>query len=351
MGPGTWEVQWTVKQGKAGSGVIDFLSNNVKVGSGALFKARRSEVQIENGTTTTPVPTITGDTITVGLGSRTKGDEGSAYFNLEYVPFSLDPAVAWDAVESKYFKAPSFSNGVPKWIIRNGVNDELQDGNTDFEGFGTVAGKNGNGAVAFGVDGWDGTGRFVTIGADQAAWSEDKGKTWTTTVMYQPSGLRGLAYGDGVFVAVGYNDTAAWSDDGGETWHLAALPNPSEWYGVAYGDGVFVAIDSIGKAAWSDDGGKIWNAAENDLPPNGDWFGLAYGGEGVFVTVDFHGQAARSDNGGKNWYPVAALPNPSDWYGVAYGDDVFVTLCADTAAWFDDGGKSWNEAARAPASS
>jgi hypothetical protein len=70
---------------------------------------------------------------------------GSANFNLEYVPFSLAKTTDWAGFVSE---SQIIQNGLPVWIIRNGLNDLAQDGDTDFS---LENGSNGNGAVRFTV--------------------------------------------------------------------------------------------------------------------------------------------------------------------------------------------------------
>jgi hypothetical protein len=73
------------------------------------------------------------------VSTTVSGNGGTAYFNLKYSPLPN----AWTG----------FNNGdVPEWIIRNGLNDALQDGNTNFRALaGGDSAKNGNGAVRFTV--------------------------------------------------------------------------------------------------------------------------------------------------------------------------------------------------------
>ncbi|MDR3138592.1 MAG: hypothetical protein LBT95_02840, partial [Treponema sp.] len=153
--PGAWDVQWTVKRytgqttGNEESGFIDLTS--AQVGSD-LFKTPLSSSVVSEGTqvTSPPTPSLSGNTVTLSLPASytgTVGQTGSVNFNLKYAPFSLSGSGSWTATSGYSV----FSDGVPEWIIRNGVNDEAQDGNTDFDKFGNESGYNGNGAVAFTV--------------------------------------------------------------------------------------------------------------------------------------------------------------------------------------------------------
>ena len=124
----------------------------------------------------------------------------------------------------------------------------------------------------------------------------------------------GIAYGNGVFVAVGYNGTIARSTDGGATWG-SLISNPfgsSIIASIAYGNGVFVAGTADGKIARSLDGGATWGSLISNPFGSSDIIGIAYG-NGVFVAGTTDGKIARSLDGGATW-------------GIKYGDSSTVTV-------------------------
>ena len=67
-------------------------------------------------------------------------------------------------------------------------------------------------------------------------------QNWTQRSM--PTGeWRGVAYGNGAFVAVSYsNNISATSTDNGVTWTQRSMPT-GDWRGIAYGNGAFVAVN------------------------------------------------------------------------------------------------------------
>jgi uncharacterized protein YjdB len=67
------------------------------------------------------------------------------------VPFNLTAAADWQIAYNAKPVNTACADGIPKWIIRNGVNDKAPDGNTNFANFGKSehADANANGAVAF----------------------------------------------------------------------------------------------------------------------------------------------------------------------------------------------------------
>jgi hypothetical protein len=101
-----------------------------------------------DGTPAAPKPAALGgedhNRIALPLGALASGTSGSANFNLTYIPCGFTGMEVFETVDPQ----------ASPWIIRNGVNDEAQDGDTTFapNGEGKIpwsAAKNGNGAVTF----------------------------------------------------------------------------------------------------------------------------------------------------------------------------------------------------------
>jgi hypothetical protein len=115
--------------------------------------------------------TATNNVFTYDIGSNYTegverlGTEGYVNFNLKYVPLDKRDAAAWQSADgtalSKFFVDPNFT--VPEWVIRNGINDDPQNGETNFGSASLpTTGVNWNGAAPFTVayvqstppDGW-----------------------------------------------------------------------------------------------------------------------------------------------------------------------------------------------------
>jgi hypothetical protein len=142
--PGTWNQVWTVVRGKSGTdGFIDLLAARK---TNDLF--RDSSAQVGGSRQTTGI-TLNGNVFTLAAGLLAAGAGGYANFNLSYVPFSLNTADKWNG-----FTGLNKKDGLPGWILRNGVNDLAQNANTDFTAAASWGGtKNGNGAAGFMVAG------------------------------------------------------------------------------------------------------------------------------------------------------------------------------------------------------
>ena len=134
-----------------------------------------------------------------------------------------------------------------------------------------------------------GEGKFVALNTDGAAVESVDGVYWSRAASV-PTGLRAIAYGNGMFLAGGpANGVLFWSKDGGKTWNnnFIIKPAASVW-GIAYGDSLFVAVGnqmSTGSASQesvSTTDAQTWTAYK--LPEQQNWTRAAYG-DGRFVVV------------------------------------------------------------------
>jgi hypothetical protein len=160
-----WEAVWTVKQGAGGNGFATLVKAQKVLNTGAgdelLIKGKSAVVRGTDLVDDADAkPVLTGNVITLSLGTYTSGitrigTTGSVNFNLKYIPFNLAGGAAnpWNAFDGK--SAFDLREGnTPVWIIRNGVNDLAQDGDTDFNSFHNIGNPaagtaNGNGAASF----------------------------------------------------------------------------------------------------------------------------------------------------------------------------------------------------------
>ncbi|HLL68806.1 MAG TPA: hypothetical protein VK453_24290 [Micromonosporaceae bacterium] len=91
--------------------------------------------------------------------------------------------------------------------------------------------------------------------------------TWTARTLPASVNWSGLAYGNGVFVAVAENSTIAATSTDGITWTQRAMPAGGGWFSVGFGDGLFVALGKgMASIATSTDG--ITWTLRTPAPPN-----------------------------------------------------------------------------------
>ena len=136
-----------------------------------------------------------------------------------------------------------------------------------------------------------------------------------------------MCYGNGMFVAVSYNDNCAWSSDG-KTFTLGKIDTGS-WYSICYGNGMFVAVSET-KCAWSTDGKTFTNGTITAIR----WQSVCYG-NGMFVIVGYNGKCAWSTDG-KTF--TEGTIGDGGWLSVCYGNGMFVAVSIDgKCAWSTDG--------------
>ena len=177
--------------------------------------------------------------------------------------------------------------------------------------------------------------RYLAYSADGMSWTaiEDPG------IRFRNHGdfyANSIAYGGGRYVAVGRG--MAYSDDGINWYPVedsdALFPDTGTGiHDVAWGDGMFVAVGYAGQAAYSADGIN-WTSVEDLLFfVANDWgFGsagniecVAYGG-GKFVAGSCYGDVAYSSDG-MNWTLSVEAAHRSNTVeqinGIAWGGGMF----------------------------
>ncbi len=178
------------------------------------------------------------------------------------------------------------------------------------------------GAGAFVAVGWDDT---VLRSADGIHWTEERPGTTASSHDWL-----GVGYGNGQFVAVGDN-----YPNGGFTAAVLTSPNGSQWSvqnsingfnpleAVAYGDGLYIAVGEQGTILASADG-RAWN--DRSAGGNDEIRDVAYGA-GRFVAV---GQTVLGSMGfvltstdGASWTHADSGSRPS-FNGTACGLGLFV---------------------------
>lgn len=224
-----------------------------------------------------------------------------------------------------------------------------------------------------------GNGMFVTAsgqGGQNVAASSPDGVTWTKRVIPGNIDWKAMAFGNGVFVAVGSSGssptTIAASSIDGITWTQRVIPN-AFWIGVTYSAalGLFVAVSGSGNAstiaATSPDGitwtqrvlpSQTWcgiassptilvatagantpttaYATSTDgitwtqrVMPSGSWFGITYGA-GLFVATSQQGIATSPD--GINWTSRVVPASVLSGNSIAYGNGMFLIVGGGLAA-------------------
>ncbi|PCK04619.1 MAG: hypothetical protein COA42_19020, partial [Alteromonadaceae bacterium] len=139
-----------------------------------------------------------------------------------------------------------------------------------------------------------------------------------------------VAYGNGVFVAVGYTAGTAnqvMTSPDGVTWTARTSAADNYWYGITYGNGLFVAVaydPGTGNRVMTSADGITWTSRTN--PVDSGWLDVVYA-EGQFVAVAFSGAGDRvmTSPDGITW-TARTESEASDWRGITHGNGMYVAV-------------------------
>ena len=248
-----------------------------------------------------------------------------------------------------------------------GYNNNISE---NAEGFVAVAGYNSN-VFAYSIDGMNwtegmisdternwysvcyGNGKFVAVGynydsrlnlisGNDVAYSTD-GINWTESMISDTSReWEFVCYGNGKFVAVaGDSNYFAYSTDG-MNWTESMISDTSRnWHSVCYGNDRFIVVaSSTNYFAYSTDGitwteGTISNTNRN-------WWSVCYS-NGKFVTITQSSNYFAYSTDGMNWTEGAIGSTSEGWTSVCYGNGKFVAVGADNESIYSIDGINWTE--------
>ena len=160
--------------------------------------------------------------------------------------------------------------------------------------------------------GWGGT---IVTSLDGLEWTRRRGDSETATEEYWS-----VTYGGDGFVAVGFQPNAsaivATSYDG-TVWHKRAIPVNTALRSVAYGRGVYVAVGTPTSLISSN--GWDWTSLEKPLTANA----ITFGGGQFIATAQTNG--FRSTNG-TSWasFDLPVLSSDQNYYAVHYAGSMYV---------------------------
>ncbi len=175
-----------------------------------------------------------------------------------------------------------------------------------------------------------GNGKFVATGNGSNLAISSDGINWTSGTMPESDYWETLIYGNGKFIAAGTNgDHVAVSSDG-ISWTGGTMPPPHPSYftwawQIAYGNGMFVALGGDQFATSSD--GINW--ATSSLPTSAaNWSSFIYA-NGIFVGTNNNSHTIESSDG-INW-TAENVPSPmNSGTAIVYGNNMFILIGSDS---------------------
>jgi hypothetical protein len=179
--------------------------------------------------------------------------------------------------------------------------------------------------------------------------------TWVVQPQVGPGQvLTGVAYGNGLYVAVGYNGEILTSNNGTSWSDLSPTSKPFHYLDVAFGGGAFVAVGADGRidvlsgpnaGAVSFGTGFVlshvaygngtWVVAGGYLAPSFQWYSL------IIASTD----------GGLSWNAVDLRPASgalSTHRGAAFGNGTFVVTSATGDFLYSSDGTTWLDGGNVP---
>lgn len=185
-----------------------------------------------------------------------------------------------------------------------------------------------------------GNGLFVAIGSDGKAASSTDGVNWTQRTTGFTDQLWSVAYGNGLWIIGGVAGIATSTDGINWTKRPGPLTNPNGTVAaLCYANGIWVASGSSGWLSTSTNG-TTWTVRPDILGGTGNPYckAITYA-NGLFVAVGFGGKISTSTNG-TTW--TARTSNQTqDLNGAAYFNGLWVVISGSTAYSTSPDGTTW----------
>ena len=183
-----------------------------------------------------------------------------------------------------------------------------------------------------------GHGIFAAVGGNGRIQTSPDGAVWQIQNSGTAENLRGITFGNGLFVAVGFNGTIL-SSGNGISWTAQNSGISQALEDVTFGNGLFVAVGMSGTILSSPEG-TTWNPQASGVTAN--LSGVAYGNN-RFVAVGFFSTLLRSNATATLWEPKTSAG--VGFGGVTYGGGRFMAIGGLGVSVSTDG-EIWNWYAR-----
>jgi hypothetical protein len=177
-----------------------------------------------------------------------------------------------------------------------------------------------------------GNGVWVAVGSSGAlATATDPTGTWTQrTSSFGATSIRSVAYGNGVWVAVGSSGALATATDPTGTWtQRTSSFGATTINSVTYGNGVWVAAGNAGALATATDPTGTWTQRTSSF--GATTINSVTYGNGVWVAVGGSGALATATDPTGTWTQRTSSFGTTFIRSVAYGNGVWVAV-GDTGA-------------------
>lgn len=259
------------------------------------------------------------------------GDGTTAWNNLPYV----SPTKTSELINDNGF--------ITKSIIPNELNsrfaisastDDLTDNMTSTE---VTSAHNGRlRGIAYG------NGRWVAVNASgYVQYSDTDGDTWVNIPQFTTNALTAVTFGNGVYACIDYVNAGGgnvYQSINGIDWSIVYNFTQS-LESIIFANGRFTVVGTNGLVAFSDD---LANFTIAQTGTTNSLIGITYGKD-RYVAVSSSGQIISSLDG-INWFDVS-IPGDTTHYRVAtYGKGIFIIGGAKGTIRYSTNGVDWNTA-------
>lgn len=194
---------------------------------------------------------------------------------------------------------------------------------------------------------WDGiaygNGVFVAVAGDSyyGAYSTD-GINWTQIDFEILRDRFCVTYGGDKFVILSRSSQYGEYSTDGINWKVMTMPKSRIWVDVTCGNGKFVAISESKYCSYSTDGINWTDMTLPNTTDNKPYRRVTYGGD-KFVAIAHNNQYGAYSTDGINWTQMS-LGAIRYWIGITYGNGKFVAVARNSeyGAYSTDG-INWTE--------
>lgn len=166
-----------------------------------------------------------------------------------------------------------------------------------------------------------GNGKFIAVDqTGKAQYSEDNGNTWTLINSFTSNPITSVTYGKGMFACIDYiaNGGNVYKSYDGLQWELVYIFT-SGLESITYANGRFTLVGEKGLVAFSDD---LSSFTQPDTGTTNNLIGITYG-QNKYIAVSSTGQVIYSLDG-INWQDCSTEGDTTHYRVAAYGKGTFV---------------------------
>lgn len=183
-------------------------------------------------------------------------------------------------------------------------------------------------------------GSFMMLSDRGYVATSTDGITWSVTRPSTGMYWRSLAYGNGIYVAVGLNEGWIMTSSDGKTWTKKQVGSMT-WRGVAYGNGRFIIINYDGYFSTSTDG-VTWKS-QSRIPNISRGYDVITFGNGKFVVAEGYRGNTQTTTDGETWTTPNTSSGNNSWQSIAASDGKFILVGSSGYVTTSVDGITWSK--------